>query len=1060
MYRQKTMMTITYSLLLAALLMPMTLWAAIWTVEEVEAPHNFSDFYSRSIALDGGGNAHIVYGENHLYHAAGGQKETVDPADGVGRYASVAIDTNGVLHVSYFDDTFNDLKYATDASGTWTVETVDSPGDVGRYSSIAVDSNGVAHIAYYDASNGALKHASNPSGAWVIETVDAGSVGRYACIAVDKADKLHISYYDAANQDLKYANDISGNWTLKTVDSDGDVGQYSSIAVEDDGHAHISYYDASNVLPKYASNVSENWVPKPVDSADSGGSYTSIAVDGDGHAHISYHAWFLDDSVPDAPTYTAYLRYAVSDGSGGWDRTNVESSSQDSDLGLYTSIFVAGSGLSQEVHISYLGTDRTLRYADYAIHHPPDPTPDWQKKDIDECRAVGTYTSLALDSADYVHISYVDQSANKLRYANNTGGAWAFDDVDDVSPLIGATSLALDAADKAHISYFNKDERLGYAKHYPDNTVPIDPPPWTIETADGSTTVGRYSDLDLDAGHAHIAYWDEYDGYLRYSTNATDEWIMTEIDDMGDVGWYPSIVLDAEGHAYVSYAYIYYGTPSMNLLYATNVSGDWVPETVDDTALVGEDTSIALDSSDKAHISYFNLSDGTLKYATNASGEWECETVDSNGYVGMYTSIDLDSSDKAHISYHGWSTDSTTSYLKYANNTSGYWVAQTVNSGGNVGKYSSIALDSSDNVHISYYDEANGSLKYAYGIASNLSVSPSVHDFGDVVVGDSSTPLEVTLSNTGTQPCHITQIALSDTTNFSLDINSGSNPCTSPNIGFGSSCTITVTFSPQSTGANNTSLTIDSDDIDTPIVVSLTGNGVSRNISVSPTNNDFGNVTVGSSSSSLEIAISNMGTADLNVSGMILSDTTNFTLDESRGSGPCGSKTPTIVPGGSCIVTIIFNPKAAGTFHAGLTINSDDYDTPIINVTLNGKGVAAGGGGGGGGCFIATAAYGSYMESHVKVLREFRDRFLLTNTVGKAFVDLYYTYSPPVANFIVNYDTLRLMVRCSLLPVVGLSWMSLNIGLSITLVLISLLICFIGAGATIALRRIRLRRQS
>jgi len=250
MYRKKTMITIIYSMSFAALLIPMTLWAAIWSVEEVEAPHNFSDFYSRSIALDGDGNAHIVYGENHLYHAvAGGQPEMVDPADGMGRYASVAIDTNGALHVSYFDDTFNDLRYATGTSGNWTVETVDSPGNVGRYSSIAVDSNGVAHIAYYDASNGVLKHASNPSGDWVIETVDAGpSVGRYACIAVDGSDKLHISYYDAANGDLKYATGNWGNWTLKTVDSDG--------------HAHISYYDATNVSPRYASNVSGDWIPQ------------------------------------------------------------------------------------------------------------------------------------------------------------------------------------------------------------------------------------------------------------------------------------------------------------------------------------------------------------------------------------------------------------------------------------------------------------------------------------------------------------------------------------------------------------------------------------------------------------------------------------------------------------------------------------------------------------------------------------------------------------------------------------------------------------------------------
>ena len=93
-----------------------------------------------------------------------------------------------------------------------------------------------------------------------------------------------------------------------------------------------------------------------------------------------------------------------------------------------------------------------------------------------------------------------------------------------------------------------------------------------------------------------------------------------------------------------------------------------------------------------------------------------------------------------------------------------------------------------------------------------------------------------------------------------------------------------------------------------------------------------------------------------------------------------------------------------------------------------GGGDGGGGGGGGGGCFIATAAYGSPMQPYVKVLHEFRDRFLPVNTVGKGFEPLYNTYSPPIVNLIADNDSRREIVRLSLIPFVGVSWVALKIG--------------------------------
>jgi hypothetical protein len=65
--------------------------------------------------------------------------------------------------------------------------------------------------------------------------------------------------------------------------------------------------------------------------------------------------------------------------------------------------------------------------------------------------------------------------------------------------------------------------------------------------------------------------------------------------------------------------------------------------------------------------------------------------------------------------------------------------------------------------------------------------------------------------------------------------------------------------------------------------------------------------------------------------------------------------------------------------------------------------------------------YGAEDHPHVKILRGFRDTYLLGNPAGTTFVDLYYRYSPSLADVIEHNQSLRSLVRFGLMPIILLS---------------------------------------
>ena len=221
--------------------------------------------------------------------------------------------------------------------------------------------------------------------------------------------------------------------------------------------------------------------------------------------------------------------------------------------------------------------------------------------------------------------------------------------------------------------------------------------------------------LVLDAGgipQLSFNFWTGTHAELLYAQKTGDAWTIEVADPATNVGFQSSLALDSAGEPHISYTGAYPDTP--DLFYATRSRGEWLTDVVDTIGLTGVHSSIAIDSQDVPHISYYTEAYdidgkdliGNLSYATLVPGnppQWIKEYVDEPGDVGLFTSLELDASDNPCISYY----DRTNLKLKFARKENGVWTKEVVGPMGsaavnNTNWQTSLAIDSNGDYHISY----------------------------------------------------------------------------------------------------------------------------------------------------------------------------------------------------------------------------------------------------------------------------------------------------------------------------------------------------------------------
>ncbi|WP_438995782.1 IPT/TIG domain-containing protein, partial [Poseidonia sp.] len=158
---------------------------------------------------------------------------------------SIALDANDQPHISYSRDGYicNAAELSYYDGSSWSTVTLDSTTTyVGCDSSIAIDSNGFVHVAYRQHGNMDMMIASNISGSWQRYTVDNGAgVGYHSAIAVNSNDDLHLVYSsNAAGNSVYYAEGASGSaWA---VSPEGNSRNTFSMYIDQYDIVHISEY--------------------------------------------------------------------------------------------------------------------------------------------------------------------------------------------------------------------------------------------------------------------------------------------------------------------------------------------------------------------------------------------------------------------------------------------------------------------------------------------------------------------------------------------------------------------------------------------------------------------------------------------------------------------------------------------------------------------------------------------------------------------------------------------------------------------------------------------------
>jgi len=896
--------------------------AGSWQVEQL----CYSNEYKRksgAIALDSSDRPHISalvpdgvnsYLEHHWYNGSSWLceqiEQTYDDSDGT----DIFIDSSDNIFIVFTNDYVTmTINYADNSTGTWRSEVItDSNEDYEYYSPrLTVDPCGVVHAVYkrkdltmQDTTPRQLFHSYGQWNNWTTEQIADCNYITDISLAADTNGLMHLAFveqdysYDPALCKLYYASGISGSWQLNQIDTKADTDGFNWLELDSNDNPKLMYRDRVKDELLLCDRIgNDDWDLEviPTSRLSVNGSTCRMDMDGNDAVHIAYQGWSNYDPYDYGLGYITNL-------TGNWvdDYNNTTCCHK------------------PEIAVDPAGNAKLVRYKtpyDYVTTlFYTDPIPGaWNTQVLD----------LATDSNELCDEDYV----------------WSNMECDDwggyhIVYVFGGNNGSRD------IRY---DVKYGYSSGSG----------FTVETIEEDA--GRHARpmLAVDGfGNLHIAWANSELGCFRYATNATGSWNVESIPAWGDsMQSYLDIATDSTGSPYAVISM------DDHIQIASKIVGVW--ELEDATAnfefasnndFIGG-PSIQIDSNDKIHIS-FNCkinSESRIYYATNSvtapviytepddiyflamegGGCDKTVTIRNTGSGDLHvSSIDIlgPDADKFSISFSPFTLP-----------PGGMAIRNVTFSSATKGVYNAfLQVNSDDNQRPSINIPMTAN---CLGVPTgDLFTKHTFFDFNDVIIGQSSDSITVRIQNQGSVPMNII---------YGID-NEENYKCTRLipplTLAVGESLYIDVWFEPNDLGRSDCVLNVSGSwgMLESSVEVAFTGVGVPvpvPGISIRADSNEL-EVILPGGQETVDIYIKNIGDANLTISDLQVSNSTEFTTDLKGGKNPLGTTLPvTLLPGESRSIVMAFNASILGEYTNELDITSNDPEQKHAITTFTGSAV-------------------------------------------------------------------------------------------------------------------------